>query len=92
MSADVYFEQYFRTGGSRRVNYNNPKFDKLIDEEQRAGDQTKRVAILHQAGRIPMEDVPFAPLYSLAEVYGLPRNVVWKGSPDGKILAAEMKI
>ncbi len=39
-----------------------------------------------------MEDVPFAPLYTLAELYGVTRNVIWKGSPDGKILAAEMKI
>jgi ABC-type transport system substrate-binding protein len=90
--ADVYFEQYFRTGGSKRINYNNPEFDKLIDEEQRTGDQKKRVAILHQAGRILMEDVPFAPLYTLAELYGVTRNVLWKGSPDGKILAADMKI
>ena len=90
--ADVYFEQYFRTGGSKRINYNNPEFDKLIDEEQRTGDHKKRIAILHQAGRILMEDVPFAPLYTLAELYGVTRNVIWKGSPDGKILASEMKI
>ena len=90
--ADVYFEQYFRTGGSKRINYNNPEFDKLIDEEQRTGDHKKRIAILHQAGRILMEDVPFAPLYTLAELYGVQRNVIWKGSPDGKILASEMKI
>lgn len=90
--ADVYYEQYFRTGGSKRINYNNPEFDKLIDEEQRASDHKKRIAILHQAGRILMEDVPFAPLYTLAELYGVARNVNWQGSPDGKILAAEMKI
>jgi len=90
--ADVYFDQYFRTGGSKRINYNNPEFDKLIDEEQRTGDHKKRVAILHQAGHILMEDVPFAPLYTLAELYGVARNVIWKGSPDGKILASEMKI
>jgi len=90
--ADVYYEQYFRTGGSKRINYSNPEFDKLIDEEQRTGDHKKRIAILHQAGRILMEDVPFAPLYTLAELYGVARNVLWKGSPDGKILASEMKI
>jgi peptide/nickel transport system substrate-binding protein len=90
--ADTYFEQYFRTGGSKRINYSNPEFDKLIDEEQRTGDQKKRVAILHQAGRILMEDVPFAPLYTLSEIYGLARNVTWKGTPDNKILASEMRI
>ena len=90
--ADTYFEQYFRTGGSKRINYSNPEFDRLIDEEQRTGDQKKRVAILHQAGRILMEDVPFAPLYSLYEIYGLARNVAWKGTPDNQILASEMKV
>src|SRR5262245_16019555 len=90
--ADTYFEQYFRTGGSRRINYSNPEFDKLIDEEQRTGDQKKRVAILHQAGRILMEDVPFAPLYSLYEIYGMARNIAWKGTPDNQILAAAMKV
>ena len=89
--ADVYLMNNFH-GGSKRINYNNPEFDKLIDEEQRTGDHKKRVAILHQAGRILMEDVPFAPLYTLAELYGVTRNVIWKGSPDGKILAADMKI
>jgi hypothetical protein len=39
-----------------------------------------------------MEDVPFAPLYTLAELYSVPRNVIWKGSPDGKIRSADMKI
>jgi hypothetical protein len=39
-----------------------------------------------------MEDVPFALLYTLAELYVVQRNVIWKGSPDRKILASEMKI
>jgi hypothetical protein len=39
-----------------------------------------------------MEDVPFAPLYTLAELYGVTRNVILKGSPDENILASEMKI
>ena len=77
---------------SKKINYSNPEFDKLIDEEQKIGDQKRRVVILQQAGRILMEDVPFAPLYSLVEIYGLARNVVWKGTPDNKVLAAEMKI
>jgi hypothetical protein len=39
-----------------------------------------------------MEDAPFVPLYTLAEIYGLARNIVWKDNPDNRILAAEMKI
>ena len=39
-----------------------------------------------------MEDVPLVPLYTLAEIYGVARNVNWKARPDEKILAADMKI
>ena len=39
-----------------------------------------------------MDEVPFVPLYQLADVYGAPKNVVWDARPDEKILANEMKI
>ena len=39
-----------------------------------------------------MEDVPFVPLYTLAEIYGTARNVGWNARPDEKILAGGMKI
>jgi peptide/nickel transport system substrate-binding protein len=90
--ADTVYDQYYRSGVSPRIQYKNPEFDKLIDEEQKAGDPKKRVAILQQAGRILMEDVPFVPLYTLAEIYGVARNVIWKARPDEKIIAGEMKI
>jgi peptide/nickel transport system substrate-binding protein len=90
--ADTVYDQYYRSGVSPRIQYKNPEFDKLIDEEQKTGDPKKRVALLQQAGRILMEDVPFVPLYTLAEIYGVARNVIWKARPDEKIIAAEMKI
>ena len=90
--ADTVYDQYYRSGVTRRIQYKNPEFDKLIDEEQRTGDAKKRVTILQQAGRILMEDVPFVPLYTLAEIYGAARNVIWKPRPDEKIIANEMKI
>ena len=90
--ADTVYDQYYRSGVSPRIQYKNPEFDRIIDEEQKTGDPKKRVALLHQAGRILMEDVPFVPLYTLAEIYGVARNVIWKARPDEKIIAAEMKI
>ncbi len=92
VDADTVYEQYFRSGVTKRVNYRNPEFDRLIDQEQTTGDQKKRVAILQQAGRILMEDAAFVPMYNLAEIYGAARNVIWKARPDEKVLAAEMKI
>jgi peptide/nickel transport system substrate-binding protein len=92
IDADTVYDQYFRSGVSPRIQYKNPEFDKLVDEEQKTGDPKKRIAILQQAGRILMEDAPFIPLYTLAENYGVARNVIWKPRPDEKVLAAEMKI
>jgi peptide/nickel transport system substrate-binding protein len=90
--ADTFYDQYFHTGVTKRTNYSNPEFDKLVQEEQRTADHKKRVAVLQQAGRIIMEDAPIVPLYTLAEIYGVARNIVWKGNPNNEIVAADMKI
>ena len=90
--ADTVYDQYYRSGVSPRIQYKNPEFDKLADEEQKTGDPKKRLAILHQMGRILMDDVPFCPLYTLAEIYGVARNINWKSRPDEKLIYAEMKI
>lgn len=90
--ADTFYDQYFHTGVTKRIGYSNPEFDRLIEEEQQIGDPRKRVAVLQQAGRMLMEDVPFVPLYTLAEIYGLARNIIWKGNPNNEIFVADMKI
>jgi peptide/nickel transport system substrate-binding protein len=92
VDADTVYDQYFRSGVTKRIEYKNPEFDRLIDEEQKTGDAKKRVALLQQAGRVLMEDAPLVPLYTLAEIYGAARNVIWKARPDEKVLSAEMKI
>jgi peptide/nickel transport system substrate-binding protein len=90
--ADTLYDQYFRTGTTKRVNYSNPELDKLIEEQQKTPDMKKRTAILQQAGRMLMEEVPFVPLYNLADIYGLTKNVNWRLRPDEKVLAWDMKI
>jgi peptide/nickel transport system substrate-binding protein len=90
--ADTFYDQYFHTGVTRRTGYSNPEFDKLVEEEQQTGDQKKRVAVLQQAGRVLMEDALFVPLYVLAEIYGLARNIIWQGNPNNEIIVADMKI
>jgi peptide/nickel transport system substrate-binding protein len=92
LDADTLYDQYFRTGTSKRAAYSNPEFDKLIEDEQKTYDRKKRAAILRQAGKILMEDVPFVPLFNLADLYGVARNVEWKPPPDEKLLVADMKL
>lgn len=90
--ADTVYDQYFRSGTTKRVIYSNPEFDRLIVEQQKTADHKKRVALLQQAGKILMEDVPFVPLYNLADLYGVTKNIVWSPRPDEKVMAFSMKI
>jgi peptide/nickel transport system substrate-binding protein len=90
--ADTLYDQYFRTATTKRTNYSNPQLDKVIEEQQKTADQKKRVAFLQQAGKIIMEEAVFVPLYNLADIYGLARNLVWKMRPDEKVLGWDMKI
>ena len=90
--ADTLYDQYFRTGTTRRTTYSNPELDKLIEEQQKTADQKKRIAILQKAGQMIMEEAPFIPLYNLADIYGVARNLVWKMRPDEKVLGWDMSV
>ncbi len=90
--ADTLYDQYFRTGTTKRCNYSNPELDKLIEEQQKTPDAKKRIAVLQRAGKILMEEVPFVPLYNLADIYGAARNLIWKKRPDERILGWDMRV
>ncbi len=90
--ADTLYDQYFRTGTTRRTNYSNPELDKIIEEQQKTSDQKKRIALLQKAGKMIMEEATFIPLYNLADIYGVARNLIWKTRPDEKVLGWDMKI
>ncbi len=90
--ADTLYDQYFRTGTTKRTNYSNAEFDKLIDEQQRTPDTKKRVRILQQAGKYIMDEALFIPLYNLADIYGVTKNLQWKKRADEKVKAWDMKV
>ena len=92
IDADTLYDQYFRSGVTKRLEYKNTEFDRLMDQQQTTGDMKKRIALMQEAGRILMEDAPMVPLYTLAEIYGVANNVMWKPKPGERVLAAEMKI
>lgn len=92
IDADTVYDQYFRSGVTKRAQYHNAEFDRLMDEQQKASDMKKRIALMQQAGRVLMADPPMVPLYTLAEIYGVTNNIEWKATPGERILAADMKI
>jgi peptide/nickel transport system substrate-binding protein len=92
IDADTVYDQYYRSGRTKRVGFQHPEVDRLVDEEQKTGDPKKRIAMLQQIGQILMQEAALVPLYTLAEIYGVARNVIWKAHPEEKVLAFDMKI
>ena len=90
--ADTLYDQYFRTGTTKRTNYSNPEYDKIIDDQQKTPDSKKRIQLLQQAGKILMDEAVFIPLYNLADIYGVAKNLEWKKRADEKVKAWDMKI
>ena len=75
-----------------RISHSNAGFDKLVEEQQRTPDNKKRVQILQQAGKFIMDEALFIPLYNLADIYGVAKNLEWKKRADEKVKAWDMKI
>ena len=90
--ADTLYDQYFRTGTTKRTNYSNPELDKLVEEQQKTPDNKKRVQLLQQAGKLIMDEALFIPLFNLADIYGAARNLDWKTRADEKVKAWDMRI
>jgi dipeptide transport system substrate-binding protein len=48
---------------SNRTGWNNPQYDKLIQDAYKEADDAKRLQMLHDAEKILMDEAPIAPLY-----------------------------
>jgi peptide/nickel transport system substrate-binding protein len=88
---EAFFIRYFRSGRSKRLNYTNPEFDKLFDQQSEEFDPDQREGLLRKMMNILHEDCPTIPLYNPADAYGVRRDIVWKVRPDEKILLANAR-
>jgi peptide/nickel transport system substrate-binding protein len=61
--------------GSNYVQYENPALDKLLEEGIAIFDQDKRKPIYDKIQEILLEDLPFAPLFGIANIYGKKKNL-----------------
>jgi peptide/nickel transport system substrate-binding protein len=84
--ADTLFQQYFRTGMTRRtLGYSNPKLDEILDMQQLTFDVRKREKLLWEAHRLILEDAPAVPLWNAMDVYAYRADLVWTAPPDEKV-------
>jgi len=84
--ADALFQQYFRSGTTKRVlGYGNPKLDEILDAEQQTFDVKKREKLLWEAHKIILEDAPAVPLWNSMDIYAHRADLVWTAPPDEKV-------
>lgn len=60
---DDYLAPFMLKGGFYGNNYDNPKVNKLIGQEQGQTDQAKRLPIFKKLQKIDAEDVPMLPMW-----------------------------
>jgi peptide/nickel transport system substrate-binding protein len=84
--ADTLFQQYFRTGTTKRVlGYSNPKLDEILDAERQTFDSKRREKLLWDAHRLILEDAPAVPLWNSMDIYAHRADLVWSPPPDEKV-------
>ncbi|MFQ5850763.1 MAG: ABC transporter substrate-binding protein [Candidatus Binatia bacterium] len=84
--------QYFRTGGSPRIGYSNPKLDKLLDKEQQSFNPAERKKYLSQAMSLITEEAPAHFMWRHKLLWGISKKLDYKPRPDARIYGLEMKV
>src|SRR5258705_8820779 len=84
--ADTFFQQYFRTGMTRRtLGYSNPKLDEILEMQQLTFDVKKREKLLWEAHRLILDDAPAVPLWNAIDIYAYRADLLWTAPPDEKV-------
>ncbi len=65
------FLDYYRflSSANNLPQWSNPKYTKALEEADRTTDESKRTALLKEAEKILMDDMPIAPIYFYKGVY-----------------------
>ncbi|MCM8711988.1 peptide ABC transporter substrate-binding protein [Clostridium sp. SYSU_GA19001] len=64
----TFLDMWTSTSGNNVAGYNNPEYDKLIEQAKSESDSAKRMALMHQAEDILMNDMPIIPLYEYTNI------------------------
>ena len=91
--ADTLYDQYFRTGTTKRTNYSNPDLDKLVEEQQQTADTKKARADFTAGGQDDHGRGAVSSRFTISPTSTAWREMsIWKKRPDEKILGWDMKI
>ncbi|MBI2969684.1 MAG: peptide ABC transporter substrate-binding protein, partial [Gammaproteobacteria bacterium] len=64
----TFLDLFITGGGNNRTGWSNPRYDRLLAEAARTVDEEQRHALLRQAERILMDEMPVVPIYTYTRV------------------------
>jgi peptide/nickel transport system substrate-binding protein len=88
----VALSQYFETGGSPRIGYSNPKFDKLLATERQTFEPAKRRKVLSEAMSLLTDDAPACFMWRHKMIYGVAKQIDYKPTPSGRIFGEDIRV
>lgn len=79
-------------GSNNSVNYANPRLDALCEQASREFDPEKRAAILREANRLVMRDLPHLPLHFQTDIYAVSSRVKWSPRRDTQVRGTDLTL
>jgi peptide/nickel transport system substrate-binding protein len=77
-------------GTSNYGGWSDPQFDAAVKAAAAEMDETKRAALLQQAGRRALEEMPVIPIHFESAAWGSKAGITYAGRVDQTTLAAEV--
>ena len=84
MDSDLVLNYLYAIGGTGY--WLDPEVQRLTSQQRAEADPQKRRAIISDIWRISQRNVPYAPLYSEVQAYGIREGVGWQPRPDERML------
>jgi len=71
--------------------YNNAEVDRLIEQSEQTLKTNERKELLQKALLLVMSDLPYIPLYSRYNHYGVSKEISWRPRQDGRLYAFDVQ-
>jgi peptide/nickel transport system substrate-binding protein len=74
------------------TNYSNPEVDALCERASREFDPPRRAALLQQANRLAMADLPHVPIHFQMDIYAVSERLEWHPRRDTQVRGADIRV
>lgn len=74
------------------TNYSNPQVDKLCERASGEFDPARRNALLQEANRLVVHDLPHIPLHFQMDIYAVSERVEWTPRRDTQVRGVDVRV